>query len=74
MDDIDRAQEREQEIRADALAERRRRVQSAAPGDWERASATHCDACGEPIPLDRRRVLPGVRLCVVCATEEELRR
>jgi phage/conjugal plasmid C-4 type zinc finger TraR family protein len=29
-------------------------------------SATHCHACGEPIPEARRAALPGVRLCIVC--------
>lgn len=27
-------------------------------------SATHCDACGEPIPAGRRKAVPGVRTCV----------
>jgi phage/conjugal plasmid C-4 type zinc finger TraR family protein len=29
-------------------------------------SATHCDACGEPIPAGRRKAVPGVRTCVAC--------
>ncbi|MGX7896360.1 DksA/TraR family C4-type zinc finger protein [Tsuneonella sp. HG222] len=29
-------------------------------------SATHCDACGEPIPKGRRVAVPGVRTCVAC--------
>jgi len=35
------------------------------------ASAEHCDTCGVKIPLARRRILPGVRLCVRCQAEEE---
>jgi phage/conjugal plasmid C-4 type zinc finger TraR family protein len=29
-------------------------------------SATHCQECGEPIPVARRDALPGVRLCIAC--------
>ena len=29
--------------------------------------AVWCDECGEVIPHQRRKVLPGVRLCVECA-------
>ncbi len=29
-------------------------------------SATHCQACGGPIPEARRAALCGVRLCVPC--------
>lgn len=28
--------------------------------------ATHCEDCGEPIPEQRRKALPGVTLCVEC--------
>ncbi len=28
--------------------------------------AEDCDECGEPIPLARRRALPGARTCVLC--------
>ncbi len=37
-------------------------------------SATHCDACGEPIPEARREVLPGVRRCVACQAQHDTRR
>jgi phage/conjugal plasmid C-4 type zinc finger TraR family protein len=30
------------------------------------AGLTHCEQCGEPIAAERRRALPGVRLCLVC--------
>ena len=26
----------------------------------------HCQACGDEIPQERRRVLPGVRTCIPC--------
>lgn len=29
-------------------------------------SLSHCEECEVPIPEARRKVLPGVRLCVVC--------
>ena len=29
-------------------------------------SAEDCDECGEPIPVARRRAVPGVRTCVSC--------
>ena len=28
-----------------------------------------CEECGDPIPEARRKVMPGVRLCVVCQSE-----
>ena len=42
--------------------ERARANLSAGP------SAEDCDECGEPIPERRREAVPGVRLCVDCAT------
>lgn len=40
---------------------------------WHVASATDCEGphCGEPIPDERRRLLPGVRLCVDCQARLE---
>jgi len=29
-------------------------------------SLSHCEACGDPIPLARREAVPGVRLCINC--------
>jgi phage/conjugal plasmid C-4 type zinc finger TraR family protein len=29
-------------------------------------SLTHCEDCGEEIPMARREAVPGVRLCIVC--------
>jgi phage/conjugal plasmid C-4 type zinc finger TraR family protein len=34
-------------------------------------SAGECEECGEPIPLARRRALPGVRTCVPCQSERD---
>lgn len=37
------------------------------------ASLLQCEDCGSEIPQDRRRAVPGVRLCVDCKRVEELR-
>lgn len=29
-------------------------------------SLTHCEECGEPIPLARQKAVPGVHLCIAC--------
>ncbi len=34
-------------------------------------SLTECAECGEAIPEQRRRALPGVKLCVDCASERD---
>lgn len=65
-DIIDRAQEREEEMRQDALADRARQAQTTA-GD----SATVCAMCGEDIPEARRIYVPGVQTCVECQTDIE---
>jgi phage/conjugal plasmid C-4 type zinc finger TraR family protein len=43
----------------------RMRARTAPQGD----SFTHCAECEEPIPEARRAALPGVKLCLDCATE-----
>ncbi len=40
-----------------------RRARSRLPHG---AGLTHCAQCGEPIAPERRRALPGVRLCLAC--------
>ena len=62
VDIFDVASEREEEMRADALAEHARR----ADGQACLPAATRCTRCDEPIPPARRRVVPGVQTCVVC--------
>lgn len=44
---------------ADAVQRARSRLR-AGPG------LSHCEECDAPIPLARRRAVPGVRLCVSC--------
>ncbi len=34
-------------------------------------SLTHCEDCGEAIPLARREAVPGVGRCVACQTLED---
>ncbi|MDR3323256.1 MAG: TraR/DksA C4-type zinc finger protein [Zoogloeaceae bacterium] len=66
MTDIsDRATEREETLRADALAAHFRRVGTEA------VSAKRCAVCDEPIPDARRRALPGVMTCVDCQSDIE---
>ncbi len=70
-DDIDRAQQREEELRGDALAEHLRRHPPADPGQWQTLSARWCDRCAARIPDRRRRAVPGVQLCAECAAAAE---
>lgn len=62
-DEMDRAQQREAENLARHLA---RAVQRPM-----QPSAFFCEACGEPIPLARRKALHGVTLCVSCKEIDE---
>ena len=64
MDEFDRATEREEQMRAAALAAQARRAGLA--GKTPADSASCCAECGEAIPEPRRRALPGVQLCVEC--------
>lgn len=75
---IDRANEHADMLLRHALEEQRLRSALAtghlADGaDWHVVSATDCEGpnCGEPIPDTRRRLLPGVRLCVDCQARLE---
>lgn len=34
-------------------------------------SLSHCEECGEEIPLARREAVKGVRLCVACQSERD---
>lgn len=65
MTDIyDLATEREEENRADALAAQQRRA--GLHGKTFHDSARLCRVCEDPIPVRRRRALPGVQTCVAC--------
>ena len=65
MTDIfDRAAEREEEMRSDALSKQARR--SGLSGKTIADSARACRLCDAPIPLARRFALPGVETCIDC--------
>ncbi|SHO45374.1 DksA/TraR family C4-type zinc finger protein [Desulfopila aestuarii] len=34
-------------------------------------SLTNCENCEEPIPVARRKAIPGIRLCIKCQSEME---
>jgi len=34
-------------------------------------SLEQCEECGDDIPEERRRLIPGVRLCVYCKEYQE---
>jgi phage/conjugal plasmid C-4 type zinc finger TraR family protein len=58
-DEADLAQEVNERLLADALADHQRR-QPVGPG------LTHCEDCDEEIPEARRQAVPGCRRCVSC--------
>jgi phage/conjugal plasmid C-4 type zinc finger TraR family protein len=71
MDMADHAAEAEQLFREDAL---RRTLYKRSPSDnWEALSEMWCTEprCGDRIPDDRRRAIPGVRFCVECQARRE---
>lgn len=58
MDSIDQAQEREEQMRAEAMAK------AVKPGNAP--SAWSCEDCLEAIPPARRLAVPGCTRCVSC--------
>jgi RNA polymerase-binding transcription factor DksA len=54
-------------VHMNAVADVRRRMaeQAAQP------SLTHCEECGDEIPIGRREAIRGVRLCVFCQEHVE---
>jgi RNA polymerase-binding transcription factor DksA len=50
-----------------ALALPVQRTASGAPV----AGCTHCTACRQPIPRERRAALPGVTLCTGCSAQRD---
>lgn len=68
MSDLfDRAQEREEELRGDALADLARR----ADGQARLPFRTFCAVCDEPIPPRRIQAVPGVQTCIDCQKDLE---
>ncbi|WP_176317188.1 TraR/DksA C4-type zinc finger protein [Burkholderia vietnamiensis] len=68
MDDFDHASDIEEQYRALAIAAATRPACSTAE------SEAFClnEACGEPIPEERRRAIPGCRFCIECQERREL--
>jgi len=59
-----------EQIEASIAEELERMAARRAPaGD----SLAECAECGEEIPEARRRALPGVKLCIDCASERDAR-
>lgn len=65
-DVFDRAQERENELRQDALDAHKRRTESAGS-----VSTDVCRCCEGAIPAARRKALPGVTTCIECQNDIE---
>lgn len=66
MDILDRAQVVEQQHLSASIADARQ-CMGQGPG------AEFCRECDAPIPMARRRAMPGCRLCIRCQTELEER-
>jgi phage/conjugal plasmid C-4 type zinc finger TraR family protein len=69
MSDIyDQATEHEEQARA--LALQRQALKAPLKGDWRELSAKWCGelVCGQRIPDERRKAVPGVKVCVECQT------
>lgn len=66
---FDRATEREEQMREDALARQRRA--SGLVGKSVADSAARCSVCEAAIPRRRRQALPGVQTCVECQADLE---
>ncbi len=61
MDVTDIATETEEAFREQALAAR-----GVGRAHYSGPRITHCEGCGDEIPLKRSEILPGVELCVYC--------
>lgn len=72
-DDIDRAQERQAQMLADALRDQARRAGFTGKTAADSAQVCQARGCGEEIPDERRELLPGVQFCVACQTRQEKR-
>ena len=70
-DDIDRAQEREAQMLADALRDQSRRAGLAGKTSADSAEFCQARGCGEEIPDARRQKVPGVQFCVACQARIE---
>ena len=69
MDIFDQATELERLERDSALQQATRTLYREGP-EWIDGEAC-CRECGEPIPAERIRAIPGVGLCLACQEEWE---
>lgn len=70
MADIyDRASEREEAQREEALNQQRERA--GLTGKTYLDSARNCRVCDETIPTKRRKAVPGVQTCIDCQKDLE---
>lgn len=60
MDIVDKAYEVEQLHLRKALA-------ALSDTRSNRATASECEECGDPIPLERQEAAPGTQRCIECA-------
>ncbi|MBF9034681.1 DksA/TraR family C4-type zinc finger protein [Rhodobacterales bacterium HKCCE2091] len=58
----------EQQIE-DSIRDELRRMKARRGPEGE--SLAECAECGEPIPEPRRKAIPGVKLCIDCASERD---
>lgn len=54
-------------LNMNAVADVRRRLEQQAA----QPSLTHCEECGDEIPVARQQAIRGVKLCVHCQTMKE---
>ena len=74
IDDIDRAQAREAEIRWAALGDPCLRAGLVGGPAADSAEVCQARGCGEVISEARRAAVPGVQLCVACQARREKNR
>ncbi|EAU9427011.1 TraR/DksA family transcriptional regulator [Salmonella enterica] len=63
-DEIDRTQENYESYLESLIEKKRYRASSSE-------SLYYCRLCGERIPEERRKILPGVKICFYCQSEKE---
>lgn len=47
------------------------KVRDAIAKQAEKESAEFCEECGDDIPEERRKAIPGVQLCIFCKERSE---
>ncbi len=57
----------------DTVSDAVSRARAALAVGEDAAGASHCEECGDPIPVARRQALPGARTCVPCQSGRDSR-